>query len=162
MIVNRASSSSSPPSSPLPLPSSSSLVSPLIVRSFGASVVSLQAAPIEDNDDLGSSGSSKGESYEGDIDWDAEWKKVVEKRDQPSERPGKYKNEVERALLQTSKATAEQVKKVKIVKPEFNMKSLTGDAKFWIAVLAVISIGVSLISAAGVESYSNSNDSFYI
>lgn len=29
------------------------------------------------------------ESYEGDIDWDAEWKKVVSNKDQPRERPGK-------------------------------------------------------------------------
>lgn len=151
----------------------------------------------DDENDFGNAG---GDSYEGDIDWDAEWKKVVEKRDQPSSRPGKYKTDVERALLQTTKATGEQIKKVKIVKPDINIRSLQGDArvcdedfvhvlvlvfllviffarefltfvfqsyfscvlKFWIAILAIISVGISLISAAGVSTYSNSNDSFYI
>ena len=80
-------------------------------------------------DDFGNTESPGGDSYEGDIDWDAEWKKVVEKRDQPSSRPGKYKNDVERALLQSTKATSEQIKKVKIVKPEINIRSLQGDAK---------------------------------
>jgi len=123
----------------------------------------LYGTPKKD-DDFGNSGSAGGDSYEGDIDWDAEWKKVVEKREQPSNRPGKdfYKNDVERALLQTSKSTAEQIKKVKIVKPDINIRSLQGDAKFWIAILAIISVGFSLISAAGVSTYANSNDSFYI
>lgn len=110
------------------------------IKSFGVGSLSrshLQAAPIEDNDDLGSTGSAAGESYQGDIDWDAEWKKVVEKRDQPSERPGKYKNDVERALLQTSKATSEQIKKVKIVKPDINMRSLQGDPKVCVCMCVV-------------------------
>ena len=29
-----------------------------------------------------------GEQFEGSVDWDAEWKKVVENRDQPDKRPG--------------------------------------------------------------------------
>lgn len=119
-----------------------------------------------------------GESYEGDVDWDAEWKKVMEKKkNQPlggslsgtpfggngnDVRPGKYKNDVERALLQTTKATSEQIKKVKIVKPDFNMSNITSDAKFWIAILAILSVGISLISAAGVEQYANSSETFYV
>lgn len=95
-------------------------------------VVALHGTSKKD-DDFGNAGGAGGDSYEGDIDWDAEWKKVVEKRDQPSDRPGKefYKNDVERALLSTSKATAEQIKKVKIVKPDINIRSLQGDAKVW-------------------------------
>ena len=84
------------------------------------------------DDDFGSlpPGGNPGEdTYDGDVDWDAEWKKVVEKRDQPSTRPGQYKNEVERAMLKTTKATSEQLKKVKIVKPDINIKSLQGDPK---------------------------------
>jgi predicted pyridoxine 5'-phosphate oxidase superfamily flavin-nucleotide-binding protein len=116
------------------------------------------------DDDFGNTGNTGagGESYEGDVDWDAEWKKVVENRNQPSDRPGKYKNDVERAMLKTTKATAEQIKKVKIVKPDINIRSLQGDGKFWIAVLAIISIGISLISAAGVETYANSSETFYV
>lgn len=117
------------------------------------------------DDDFGSlpPGGNPGEdTYDGDVDWDAEWKKVVEKRDQPSTRPGQYKNEVERAMLKTTKATSEQLKKVKIVKPDINIKSLQGDPKFWFAILAIISVGVSLISAAGVETYSNSSENFYV
>ncbi len=80
-------------------------------------------------DDEGDFGKAGGDSYEGDIDWDAEWKKVVENRDQPKTRPGQYKSDVERALLQTTKATGQQIKKVKIVKPDINIRSLQGDAK---------------------------------
>ena len=77
-----------------------------------------------------------GDSYEGDIDWDAEWKKVVAEKGQSSDRPGKdfYKNDAQRAALKASKAASEQISKVKIVKPDINLKMLTGDAKFWIAI----------------------------
>ena len=97
------------------------------MKSFRNINSSVQAKYNEDNEDFGSA--SKGDSYDGDIDWDAEWKKVVQNRDQPKTRPGNYKNDVERAMLQTQRATGEQMKKVKIVTPDINMKSLQSDPK---------------------------------
>lgn len=76
-----------------------------------------------------------GETYDGDVDWDAEWKKVVKNQDQPGERPGKdfYKNDVEKALGKTAKAAQEQISKIPNVKVEMPKPrvpmSLTGDAK---------------------------------
>lgn len=107
-----------------------------------------------------------GDSYDGDIDWDAEWAKVVKenKSNASTKRPGSdfYKNDAQRAAVKASRAASEQISKVKIVKPDVNLKMLTGDAKFWIAILAVISIGLALISAPDMSSYSSSNESFYI
>ncbi|GFH49777.1 hypothetical protein CTEN210_06253 [Chaetoceros tenuissimus] len=106
----------------------------------------------------------KGDNYEGDIDWDAEWAKVVKEKGANSDRPGKdfYKNDAQRAALKATKAASEQIQKVKIVKPDVNLRMLTGDAKFWIAILAIISVGLALITAPDTSSYSSSNDSFYI
>ena len=98
------------------------------IRSFGLKV--MQATSNQDNgDDFESIGNTAGDNYEGDIDWDAEWKKVVQNREQPTSRPGNYKNDVERALLKTTKATGEQIKKVKIVTPDINVRSLQSDPK---------------------------------
>ena len=84
-----------------------------------------------------------GETYDGDVDWDAEWKKVVKNQDQPEERPGKdfYKNEVEKALGKTTKAVQEQISKipnvkVEMPKPRVHM-SLTGDAKVCLNCVAI-------------------------
>ncbi|GFH59492.1 hypothetical protein CTEN210_15968 [Chaetoceros tenuissimus] len=106
----------------------------------------------------------KGDNYEGDIDWDAEWAKVVKEKGANIDRPGKdfYKNDAQRAALKATKAASEQIQKVKIVKPDVNLRMLTGDAKFWIAILAIISVGLALITAPDTSSYSSSNDSFYI
>ena len=78
----------------------------------------------------------KGDSYEGDIDWDAEWAKVVKEKGSDIDRPGRdfYKNDAQRAALKATKAASEQIQKVKIVKPDVNLRMLTGDAKFWIAI----------------------------
>ena len=79
-----------------------------------------------------------GDSYEGDIDWDAEWAKVVKenKSNSSTKRPGSdfYKNDAQRAAVKASRAASEQINKVKIVKPDINLRMLTGDAKFWIAI----------------------------
>ena len=77
-----------------------------------------------------------GDSYKGDIDLDEEWKKVVKEKGQDLGRPGKdyYKNDAQRAALKVTKAAGEQIKKVKVVKPDINLKMLSGDPKFWIAV----------------------------
>jgi len=124
----------------------------------------LHSTPDKDKDDFGGAPSG-GDSYEGDIDWDAEWKKVVETRGEDANRPGKefYKNDIEKVINKTTKAANKQIKKVKIVQPpQVNIRSLAGDGKFWVAVLAIVSVGISLISAAGVSTYANSSENFYI
>eukprot|EP00584_Thalassiosira_punctigera_P008975 CAMPEP_0172525752 /NCGR_PEP_ID=MMETSP1067-20121228/770_1 /TAXON_ID=265564 ORGANISM="Thalassiosira punctigera, Strain Tpunct2005C2" /NCGR_SAMPLE_ID=MMETSP1067 /ASSEMBLY_ACC=CAM_ASM_000444 /LENGTH=144 /DNA_ID=CAMNT_0013309091 /DNA_START=272 /DNA_END=703 /DNA_ORIENTATION=+ len=50
-----------------------------------------------------------GETYEGSVDWDAEWKKVVEDRDQPTERPGSYKSQAEIAAIKATNKVAKNV-----------------------------------------------------
>ncbi len=77
-----------------------------------------------------------GESYDGDIDWDAEWAKVVKEKGKEIDRPGKdfYKNDAQRAAARASRVASEQISKVKIVKPDVNLRMLTGDTKFWIAI----------------------------
>ena len=77
-----------------------------------------------------------GDSYKGSVDWDAEWAKVVKEKGPDIERPGKdyYKNDAQRAALKAQKVTGEQIKKVKIVKPDVDFKSLSADPKFWIAI----------------------------
>mmetsp|Transcript_17226 Transcript_17226/g.23689 ORF Transcript_17226/g.23689 Transcript_17226/m.23689 type:complete len:169 (-) Transcript_17226:461-967(-) len=110
-----------------------------------------------------------GDDYESDIDWDAEWKKVVENKDQPSTRPGKdfYKSETEIKVIQATNKAVEgaqqqikQVQKKVVIQPP-NIRSLQGDWKFWIAILAIISVGTSLIAASG-QTQTYTNDSFYI
>ena len=81
-----------------------------------------------------------GDSYEGNIDWDAEWAKVVKDKETNkntgSSRPGQdyYKNDAQRVAVKASKVASEQINKVKIVKPDINLKMLSGDARFWIAI----------------------------
>jgi len=73
-----------------------------------------------------------GEKFEGSVDWDAEWKKVVEKRDQPDQRPGKYKSQVEIAAIKTTNKVAKNVydasreMKESLPKPP-SIRSLQGD-----------------------------------
>jgi len=111
-------------------------------------------------------GDSFGGDNSSDIDWDAEWKKVVEdkKKGNDISRPGQefYKNDVQRAAAKASRQATEQISKVKIVKPDINMRMLQGDAKFWIAILAVISVGLALATAPDMGTIQNSNESFYI
>lgn len=73
-----------------------------------------------------------GEKFEGSVDWDAEWKKVVENRDQPAQRPGKYKSQVEIAAIKTTNKVAKNVydasreMKESLPKPP-SIRSLQGD-----------------------------------
>lgn len=105
-----------------------------------------------------------GDSYEGDIDWDAEWKKVVAQKGQKIDRPGKdfYKNDAQKAAAKATRVASEQIQKIRVVQPDINMRMLAGDTKFWIAILAIISIGLALITAPDTSSYSSTNESFYI
>ena len=73
-----------------------------------------------------------GEQFEGSVDWDAEWKKVVENRDQPDKRPGpRYKSELEIKAIKTTNNVAKNVfdasKDIKANIP--TIRSLQGDWK---------------------------------
>uniref|UniRef100_A0A6U0TQL6 Uncharacterized protein n=1 Tax=Eucampia antarctica TaxID=49252 RepID=A0A6U0TQL6_9STRA len=105
--------------------------------------------------------------YPSDVDWDAEWKKVVASKDQPDERPGKdfYKSDVEKAAIKATREVQERVIDVRKTIAEKNvetpdMRSLQGDGRFWIAILVIISVGIALVGASSQQAYSN--DSFYI
>jgi hypothetical protein len=77
-----------------------------------------------------------GDSYEGEIDWDAEWKKVVQQKGQKVDRPGKdfYKSDAQKVAAKATRVASEQIRKIKVVQPDVNLKMLTGDAKFWIGI----------------------------
>lgn len=113
---------------------------------------------LENNDD----------DYTGEVDWDAEWKKVVENKDRDIERPGKdfYKTDVEKAAIKATRDVQERVidvRKTIAENPSIqtpDIKSLQGDGRFWIAILAIISVGIALVGASSQQSYTN--DSFYI
>ena len=77
-----------------------------------------------------------GDSYEGEIDWDAEWKKVVQEKGQKVDRPGKdfYKNDAQKAAAKATRVASEQIRKIKVVQPDVNLRMLAGDAKFWIGI----------------------------
>jgi hypothetical protein len=85
------------------------------------------------------------------VDWDAEWKKVVANQDQPKQRPGKdfYKSDAEIAVTTTINRSIETVQKqaAKIDIPSINTATLTSDWRFWIAVLAVVSVVTAVMSA---------------
>ena len=107
--------------------------------------------------------------YSGSVDWDAEWKKVVEKDgklDGGAERPGKdfYKSEAEIAAIkaanQATKKVSEAGSSVANSLPDFG--SLSGDWRFWIAILALVSVGLSLLSAPTDITAGLSDDSFYV
>jgi len=103
-----------------------------------------------------------GDQYEGSVDWDAEWKKVVNEQDQPSQRPGKYKSEAEIAVIKATNKVAKNVydasrEAKKNIPSAPSIRSLQGDWKFWIGILLVVSFGLSILSAT-----SPTNDSFYV
>ena len=77
-----------------------------------------------------------GEEYTGDVDWDAEWKKVVAKEistgSVSSERPGKdfYKSDAKIAAIRAANKAQTEVQKISSkmpAAPSMNMSSLTGD-----------------------------------
>lgn len=104
------------------------------------------------------------EEYTGDIDWDAEWKKVVRNQNQPTERPGKdfYKSEAEIAAIRAANAANNQVSNAVSGIPTW--RALKGDWKFWIGVIALVSVGLSVLSANGPSTSASigSSDSYYI
>jgi hypothetical protein len=132
-----------------------------LARSAGSA---LRAGENADGDEIFQAGD---DGYSGDVDWDAEWKKVVTEN-KAVERPGKdfYKSDVERAAILTTNKVAKQVAKVKVKAPAFQAPSvptsLQGDWKFWIGILAVLSVGTSLLAGGGPAPMPQGNESFYI
>lgn len=107
--------------------------------------------------------------YSGSVDWDAEWKKVVEKDGKLEggvERPGKdfYKSEAEIAAIKAAntatKTVSESANTVANSLPD--MGSLSGDWRFWIGIIALISVGLSLLSAPPDITSGLPDDSFYV
>eukprot|EP00592_Proboscia_alata_P011089 CAMPEP_0194364462 /NCGR_PEP_ID=MMETSP0174-20130528/12387_1 /TAXON_ID=216777 /ORGANISM="Proboscia alata, Strain PI-D3" /LENGTH=201 /DNA_ID=CAMNT_0039138509 /DNA_START=54 /DNA_END=659 /DNA_ORIENTATION=- len=117
---------------------------------------------------IGSSSSSNANDdniqYEKNIDWDAEWSKVVKGEGQPSKRKkDTAKSDVELAAI---KARKEMELKMKVAKAQaqsasasFSPGNLTGDWRVWIGIIAVISVASALIGGAD-SGYSN--ESFLI
>lgn len=114
------------------------------------------------------------EEYQGDVDWDAEWKKVVAKEstssnsgNRSSERPGKdfYKSETEIAAIRAANKAQTKVQEMSSKLPSvpsMNMQSMTGDWRFWIGILALISIGSAVLSAPPNYVPISGGDSYYI
>jgi len=96
-----------------------------------SSVITLRSSKGED--DFPKEGQDE---YTGSVDWDNEWKKVVEKErsGQKLERPGDgyYKSDAELAAIRAAKKAQTEVEKIsnKLPSvPSFDMGSLTGDWK---------------------------------
>lgn len=77
------------------------------------------------------------DEYTGEVDWDAEWKKVVANKDRDIERPGKdfYKSDVEKAAIKATRDVQERVIDVRKTIAENptiktpDIKSLQGDGR---------------------------------
>lgn len=105
-----------------------------------------------------------GEQYEGSVDWDDEWKKVVQDQGQPARRPGNYKSQAEIATIKATNKVAKNVfeasKEAQAKLPSApSFRSLQGDWRFWIGMLLIVSFGLSILSAT---SQVPTNDSFYV
>ena len=107
--------------------------------------------------------------YSGSVDWDAEWKKVVEKDGQlesGAERPGKdfYKSEAEIAAIKAANTATQTVSESAntVANSLPDMGSMSGDWRFWIGIIALISVGLSLLSAPPDITSGLSDDSFYV
>ncbi len=107
-----------------------------------------------------------GEKYEGQIDWDGEWKKVMQNKDQPKSRPGKYKSDTEKQIIKATRSAQEKIIQAQQNIPRFDgfdVRSLQGNTSFWIAILVIISVGTALIAASGQAStYTTDPSSYYI
>ena len=73
-------------------------------------------------------------NYDGNVDWDGEWKKVVSQQSEKVDRPGNdfYKNDAEKVVIKSVNKVAEGVVKARDSLPRVeapNIKSLQGDWK---------------------------------
>ncbi|KAL7566039.1 hypothetical protein ACA910_011053 [Epithemia clementina (nom. ined.)] len=102
------------------------------------------------------------------VDWDAEWRKVVQdqKAGKTRPRPGDkyYKSEAEIAAIRAANQATEKLNRAASQLPSMpSWNSLKGDWKFWIGVLLVISFGSSLLTAqVPGPSGGSSGGSYYI
>jgi len=106
-----------------------------------------------------------GDKYEGSVDWDAEWKNVVNDQNQPKQRPGNYKSQPEIAAIKATNKVAKNVydasKEMKASLPAApSIRSLQGDWRFWIGIIVIVSFGLSILTATSIQT--PANDSFYI
>jgi len=102
------------------------------------------------------------------IDWDGELKKLLEKEKAGTRTsrpdPG-YKSDAELAAIRAANKAQKEVAKLgdKLPSvPSVNLSSLTGDWKFWIGILAIISIGSAVLSAPTSYQPLTGGDSYYI
>jgi len=121
-----------------------------------------------ENNDIPSDDSTE---YSGSVDWDAEWKKVVEKKGQlesGGERPGKdfYKSEAEITAIQAANKATKKITNVgsTVTNALPDIRSLSGDWRFWIGILALVSVGLSVLTAppANIVPTGLEGDSFYM
>ena len=86
--------------------------------------------------------------------------------DSGAERPGKdfYKSEAEiTAIKAANTATNKAVEVGSTVSNAIpDIRSLSGDWRFWIAILALLSVGLSVLTAPPDISTGLSGDSFYV
>jgi hypothetical protein len=136
----------------------------------------LRASSGNDDDSLGGNSYSdlpppdESTEYTGSVDWDAEWKKVVAnegKLRDGSSRPGRdfYKSEAEIAAIKAANKATEQISKAgsTVSNSLPDIRSLSGDWRFWIALLALVSVGISVLTAPQmVPSSGLQGDSYYI
>merc|ERR1712238_545236 len=108
-----------------------------------------------ENDDIPSDDSTE---YSGSVDWDAEWKKVVEKKGQlesGGERPGKDFYKSEEKITNVGSTVTDALP---------DIRSLSGDWRFWIGILALVSVGLSVLTAppTNIVPTGLEGDSFYM
>jgi hypothetical protein len=107
--------------------------------------------------------------YSGSVDWDAEWKKVVDKDgklDSGAARPGNdyYKSEAEIAAIKAANTATKKAAEAgsSIANSLPDVRSLSGDWRFWIGILALVSVGLSLLTAPPDINAGLQGDSFYV
>jgi hypothetical protein len=90
------------------------------------------------------------DDYKGTIDWDAEWKKVVENKSQPKQRPGQgyYKSEAEIAVTKVVNKASQKAVDASKNFPRIRLNGdLSRDWRVWIGILVIISVLTSVLTA---------------
>lgn len=139
----------------------------LLNKSCSRKNLSLRLISGDQNDDFPPDESTE---YSGNVDWDAEWKKVVEKDGKlegGSQRPGKdfYKSEAEIAAIKAANTAQRKAAEVgsTVTNSLPDVRSLSGDWRFWIGILALVSVGLSLLTApTDINAGLSSGESFYV
>ena len=90
------------------------------------------------------------DDYKGTIDWDAEWKKVVENKSQPKQRPGQgyYKSDAEIAVTKVVNKASQKAVDASKNFPRIRVNGdLSRDWRVWIGILVIISVLTSVLTA---------------